>query len=107
VEIAAIGVSVSIFSAILVLCCTRLILTIDVENGEDEYLLRPGDLVALISSFDGRQMDECPPGLVLEVAHGQPSTGYIDEPETMVCSILWRGFIDEWVSSEWLVILII
>ena len=46
-------------------------------------------------------MENCPPGLVLEVRLGVPSTGS-PEKETEVCSILWRGFVDRWVDVEWL-----
>lgn len=47
-------------------------------------------------------MENCPPGLVLEVRLGVPSTGGPEKDETEVCSILWRGFVDRWVDVEWL-----
>ncbi len=69
------------------------------QNNDKEII--PGDLVILLSSFDSTPMN-VPPGLVLEVKHGRPSTGYPHDPKTQVCSILWQGFIDKWVAIEWL-----
>jgi len=68
----------------------------------DDTEIIPGDLVILLSSFDAKPMTNIPPGLVLEVKHGKPSTGAPHEDETYVCSVLWQGFVDKWVSIEWL-----
>ncbi len=71
------------------------------ETG-DNRPIRPGDLVRILSCFEpGVLVENCPPGLVLEVRLGVPTTGSPEE-ETEVCSILWRGFVDRWVDVEWL-----
>jgi hypothetical protein len=71
------------------------------SGNRDDTTIVPGDLVVILSSTDATPMD-VPPGLVLKVAHGKPTTGYPDASETRICSILWRGFVDKWVSAEWL-----
>ena len=70
------------------------------HNDNDTEII-PGDLVVILSSADSTPMD-VPPGLVLEVRHGRPSTGSPDEKKTQVCSLLWKGFIDRWVDLKWL-----
>ena len=73
-------------------------------NTDDERPIRPGDLVVITSAFDlGSVMEDVPPGLVIDVRMGIPSTGGPETEETEVCSILWRGFVDYWVDVEWLV----
>ena len=68
---------------------------------DDDIEINPGDLVIILSSADSTPMD-VPPGLVLEVRRGKPSTGGPDEEVKQVCSLLWRGFVDKWVDLEWL-----
>ena len=69
----------------------------------DDRPIRPGDLVYILSCFEpGAFVKNCPPGLVIEVRVGVPSTGGQESEETDVCAILWRGFVDRWVDVEWL-----
>jgi hypothetical protein len=72
-----------------------------IDNGDKPSII-PGDLVIILGSCSDDPVPDCPPGLVLEISYGQPNTGHPGENETMICSILWRGFIDKWVSIEWL-----
>ena len=73
------------------------------KSNEDDRPIRPGDLVVITSCFEpGELVEDCPPGLVLEVRLGIPSTGDPHEQESEVCAILWRGFVDHWVDVEWL-----
>ena len=72
-------------------------------ESDDDRPIRPGDLVCILSCFEpGVLVEDCPPGLVLEVRMGVPSTGGPNKEETEVCAILWRGFVDHWVDVEWL-----
>jgi hypothetical protein len=69
----------------------------------DDRPIRPGDLVHILSCFEpGTLVKNCPPGLVIEVRVGVPSTGGQESEETDVCAILWRGVVDRWVDVEWL-----
>ena len=96
------GHVVRLLSAVPVYCRSRLILS-QVMEAEDDRPIRPGDLVVITSAFDlGSVMEDVPPGLVLDVRMGIPSTGGPETEETEVCSILWRGFVDYWVDVEWL-----
>ena len=44
------------------------------SGNSDDKTIVPGDLVVILSSTDATPM-EVPPGLVLKVAHGKPTTG--------------------------------
>jgi len=72
------------------------------ESDDENRMIRPGDLVVITSAFEPGEVMDCPPGLVLEVRMGVPSTGGPSREETEVCAILWRGFVDHWVDVEWL-----
>ena len=89
--------------AFSVLCCIRMILILAMGSDDDDRPIRPGDLVVITSCFEpGELIPDCPPGLVVEVQLGIPSTGDLEQDETLVCAILWRGFVDRWVDVEWL-----
>ena len=76
-------------------------------ESDDDRPIRPGDLVCILSCFEpGVLVEDCPPGLVLEVRMGVPSTGGPEREETEVCAILWRGFVDHWVDVEWLCLVV-
>jgi len=92
-----------VYALFLFIAAVVFIFSVGMDSDDENRPIEKGDLVVIISTGDRMPVPDCPPGLVVCVKRGIPSTGYEHEPESLVCEILWRGFIDGWCDIEWLV----
>ena len=71
---------------------------------KDEGDIKVGDLVFIRSCHTGKAMAHAGVCLVIAKYYGVPGDASLIKKEKIIFSILWRGFIDELVDPEWLIL---